>query len=496
MRWFCQTAFRALHPVPASGIMAFPAFPSMGARLAGNGHRRRVTKDQDHTICCGNGGKTGHLARLQTLEAWAGVRPLAERLQQEGFRVYLVGGALRDLLLGKVPGDMDLLTDAGPEEIRPLFHGRRVRVVGKQFPVCLVDGVEMASCRSGKRGAFPDEDLGMRDLTLNSMALDPFTGDLVDSFGGEADLRNRVIRFTRNPEARIMEDPLRLVRACRFAAALDGKIDPLSLAAIEAHTHLLARETAPERIQAELFKAMAMAAPSRFFGLLHDTGLLEQILPCLDRCHGLDGGPHHGETVFEHCMLVGDALPARRPLLRLAGFIHDAGKYDAAVLKDGGLTFAGHETHHRAIARDLTALRFSREDSGYILSLVRSHMRPLNQDSTPKAVRRLLAMLDGLSLEYRDFLRLRIADKKGNLAKQPYTLSEIRVRLGKILAELDTPFTINSLAITGREICRLMNIPPGPRVGQVKEALFEQVLADPSLNTPECLADLVRKNRP
>ena len=205
--------------------------------------------------------------------------------------------------------------------------------------------------------------------------------------------------------------------------------------------------------------------------------------------------PITGETVFEHCMLVGDALPAGRPRLRLAGFLHDAGKFDAAAIKDGKLTFAGHETHDAAVARDLERLRFSRQDTAYILSLVRAHMRPLTDESTPKAVRRLLAMLGDLNLDFRDFLRLRIADKRGNLAKRPYTLSEIRVRLEKLLAEhtAETAFSVNDLAVTGREICNLLNITPGPRVGRIKQHLFAKVLADPSLNTPERLADLVRK---
>jgi tRNA nucleotidyltransferase (CCA-adding enzyme) len=436
---------------------------------------------------------------------WPRVRSMMVRLASAGYNAYLVGGAVRDLMLGMPPGDADILTDADPDEVCALFRDQRVRRVGQRFSICLVDGVEVASCRYPKASdrmaadpGFPAADLSMRDLTVNSMALDPFSGQVVDPFGGKQDLCDRVIRFTRNPAARILEDPLRLVRACRFAARDGWEMDPASAEAIADHSGLLAQGAAPERVQAELLKAMSLNHPSRFFTLLHDTGLLTAILPCLDRCHGLDGGPHHGESVFEHCLLVGDALPPGQPLLRLAGYIHDAGKYEAAVVKEGRLTFAGHETHDQAISGDLEALRFSRQDTAYILSLVRVHMRPLNPDSTPKAVRRLLAMLDGLGLGYRDFLRLRIADRKANLAKTPYTLSEIRVRLEKILAQRnpETPTTLNALAITGREICNLLKMPPGPGVGRIKQHLFDQVLADPSLNTPDRLAELVRKSQP
>jgi len=441
---------------------------------------------------------------LDQMPSWPRVRFILETLKQGGYPAYLVGGAVRDLMLGQVPVDADVLTSATPDDLSGLFPDQTVRHVGKSFGITLVDGVEVAGCRpvctpNGKSGkGFPEKDLGRRDLTVNSMALDLFSGSLVDPFGGQADLAGRRIRFTQDPLDRIKEDPLRMVRACRFAGQLDGSIEKKSLDAIRCQGHVLADGIAPERIRAELLKAMAMARPSRFFTHLHQTGLLGQILPCLDQCHDLDGGPYHGETVFEHCLLVGDALPAGQPLLRLAGFLHDVGKFDAAIVKDGHLSFAGHETHDTAIARDLDQLRFSRQETGYILSLFRAHMRPLTHDTTPKAVRRLLAMLGDLNLDYRDFLRLRIADKKGNLAKSPYTLSEIRVRLAKILAEHapENAFHINDLALTGREICNLLAIGPGPRVGRIKQHLFEQVLADPSLNTPAHLARLIRNFKP
>ena len=447
-----------------------------------------------------------HRQLLERVPAWAMVRSLLLTLNRAGYRSYLVGGVVRDLMLGETPEDMDILTSAGPNEIRSLFPDRKVRLVGSSFTVTLVDGVEVASCRVCPEGLpgkltdrFPASDLAHRDLTINSMAWDPFTGEVLDPFGGEKDLSHRIIRFTRNPSSRIEEDPLRMVRACRFAAALGGgDIEADSLKAIAVHRKLLLTQAAPERIRAELLKAMSMDCPSRFFTLLHNTGLLPLILPCLDRCWDLDGGPNHGETVFEHCMLVGNALPGKRPLLRLAGFLHDVGKYDAAERKNGELAFHGHETHDAAIARDLAALRFSNRETAFILSLVRAHMRPLNQNATPRAVRRLLAMLDGLGLDYRDFMRLRIADKGGNLAKPPYTLSQLKVRLGKILAELKAgnAFKQTDLAITGREICSLLNLTPGPRVGQIKDYLYEKILREPSLNTPDRLADLVRKFRP
>lgn len=418
---------------------------------------------------------------------------ILNRLWAREFPAYVVGGAVRDGLLGLAPGDVDILTPADTRVVGQLFQDQKTRLVGRTFSITLVNGVEVASCRSGRK--FPVSDLGMRDLTINSMAWDPSTQTLVDPFNGRQDIENRIIRFTLNPQDRIQEDPLRMVRACRFAARYNSRIDPESFAAIQACKSLIADGTAGERIRMELVKAMAMAQPSRFFSLLHDTGLLAFILPCLDRCYDLDGGPFHRETVFEHCLLVGDALPARQPLLRLAGYLHDTGKFDAARIKDGKLTFAGHETREEALVSDLDRLRFSNKEARYLRSLVRAHMRPLNEDSTPKAVRRLLAMLDDLGLSHRDFLRMRIADKKGNLAKSPYTLTDIRVRLGKILEaiSMQTALKINDLEISGRDIQDILDISPGPAIGRVKARLFDLVLETPELNTTARLKEMVRE---
>ncbi|WDP91588.1 MAG: CCA tRNA nucleotidyltransferase [Desulfobacter sp.] len=410
------------------------------------------------------------------------IRLILDRLATAGHRVLLVGGAVRDGLMGLVPGDVDLVTDAPNERVGQLFRDQKTRLVGVSFAVNLVNGVEVASCRTGSD--FPVSDLSARDLTINSMAWDPARRMLLDPFNGRNDLENRIIRFTGDSEERIAADPLRMVRACRFAARFGAEIEPASRAAIRARRQWIADRTAGERLRMEVVKAMALAAPSQFFSLLHETGLLAHIFPSLDRCHGLDGGPFHGESVFEHCLLVGDALPSRQPLLRLAGYLHDTGKFDAARIKDGKLTFAGHEKCREAVERDLMRLRFSNKERAYMLSLIQAHMRPLNADSTPRAVRRLMAMLDDLQISHRDFLRMRIADKKGNLAKSPYTFPDIRIRLHKIrdAVEKQTAFNINDLEISGREIQEILGLEQGPDIGTAKARLFEMVLENPHLN--------------
>nr|WP_319396859.1 CCA tRNA nucleotidyltransferase [uncultured Desulfobacter sp.] len=440
---------------------------------------------------------------LETVRADRPVCDILETLWREGFYAFLAGGAVRDAFLGFAPGDVDILTNARPEDLARLFAGQDPKYVGKAFAVTLINKVEVATCRPADKKAvdaghtFPATDLGRRDLTINSMAWDPQTRTLADPFGGQADIENKTIRFTRNPLDRIEEDPVRMVRACRFAARFGFNIEPDAFDAIRSQAHKITAPGNPERIQGEVVKAMGMDKPSAFFTLLHDTGLLSIILPSLDRCYGLDGGPHHGETVFEHNLLVGDALPASMPTLRLAGFLHDTGKADAVEIKDGRNAFPGHEKFTQAMMSDLERLRFSRKDMAHIHSLVRGHMRPLKADTSPKAVRRLLAMLDDLNLSYHDFLRMRIADKKSNLnpIKKPYTLGDIRLRLNKILDALNakTPFNVNNLDISGRDIQDLLGLTQGPAIGKVKALLFEQVLDDPSLNTKQTLKDLVRQ---
>lgn len=419
---------------------------------------------------------------------------ILDRFKKNGYQAYIVGGAVRDILLQRTPDDFDILTNATLKEIQALFSDQKLKTIGKTFPVCLVNGIEISSGRAAfDIFDFPESDLAKRDFTINAMACDFIKKKIIDPFNGKKDLKNAIIRFTRNPEKRIHEDPVRMIRACRFMAMIDGSLSLSSFEAVLENKDLL-DAVAKERIYHEIMKSLGLKRPSLFFKALKQTGLLVKIFPSLDRCYDLDGGPHHGETVFEHNLMVGDALSPRFPLLRLAGFLHDAGKFDAAKIEKGKLTFAGHENHTRAMAYDLTTLRFPVKDVTYITSLITTHMRPLTDQTTPKATRRLLAMLDKHGLDYRDFMRMRMADKKGNLAKgkNPYTLSEIRTRLKKIFDELSGQdfFQMNHLEITGNDIIRLTGLAPGPDIGKIKQMLFEKIVDDPELNNYDALKKL------
>ena len=414
-------------------------------------------------------------------------------LQKNGISAFVVGGAVRDMCLGRQPKDVDISANTSINTLKDLFADHQVRIVGNTFPVCLVNDIQVAPSRTTS-DQFPEDDLAMRDFTINAMAYDPLENRFLDPFNGRSDLENRIIRFTGDPFARILEDPVRMIRGCRFAARLAARLSDSAQKAIQAHTGALVDSIPGDRIRNELIKAMALPKPSVFFRCLHVTGLLADILPSLDRCYALDGGPFHGETVFEHCLLVGDALPARQPLLRLAGFLHDVGKADAQGIKDGRITFHSHETRIDALTADLDRLRFSVREKTYILALAQCHMKPLASKTRPKSVRRLLAMLARNHLSFQDFMRLRIADKKGNLAKSPYTLADIRDRVEKVRHEMarQTAFQPDDLKISGQDIMHVKEIPPGPAVGRIKHQLFEKVLEDPGLNTREHLLSMLQ----
>ncbi|MBF0242370.1 MAG: CCA tRNA nucleotidyltransferase [Desulfamplus sp.] len=441
---------------------------------------------------------------------------IVKRLTNQGFKAFFVGGAVRDMFIKTIlnkqthtylanrdshyyePSDFDIVTDAPLEEIKKIFSDKKVKKVGKTFAICMVNRVEVASCRSDLTDSsqtnqdFPKCDLAQRDITINSMAFDPLTNEIIDPFNGKDDLENRVIRFTGDPQKRICEDPLRMVRVCRFVSMIQGEIEPTTASSIIKNRELIIKEVAPERIRIEILKAMSHKKPSLFFRALHRLQLLELIFTSLSRCFDLDGGLHHGETVFEHCLLTGDEISSKNPILRLAGYLHDAGKYDASEIKDGHLTFADHEKMVQAIICDLERLRFSSDEIKFIDAVIKTHMRPLTAESTPKAVRRLLAFLKEHDVQWQTFMQMRIADKSANLAKAPYSREDIRVRVKKICQELQigknkskkslVPLSVKELAISGHDVMKILKIEPSPEVGKVMNYLFESVLDEPSLN--------------
>jgi tRNA nucleotidyltransferase (CCA-adding enzyme) len=413
-------------------------------------------------------------------------------LCEEGWDAYIAGGAARDILAGDVPLDYDVVTEAPYEVVKKLFSDRRVSLVGASFKVCIVDGIEVATYRkdsyfglSAKNCQVLEaenirEDLARRDLTINSLAFCPYTGDIVDDYGGIDDLRNRIIRFTGDPKQRIYEDPCRILRACRFRAKIEGQFDPETFQAMKTYSHMVREYVAPERIRLEILKAMKCRKPSLFFDGLHEIGILDHVFPSLNACYDHEGGDYHGEIIDEHAKIVGNDLSPRNPLLRLAGFLHECGKPPAMNKSETGkVSFVGHEQAGAdLVAVELRKLKFSVREISYIKGLVFHHMRSFETLTTPSAVRKMLKAFREDGVNWKDWIQLRIADRKGNTKKADYHRFQIKDIVLAIHKELKPAFapavlSIKDLAVRGDDVMKALGLKPGPEVGRILKALMD-----------------------
>lgn len=432
---------------------------------------------------------------------------IIERLCGCGYHAYVVGGATRDMLSGRDPEDIDIVTNATVDEIEILFQGHNVMTVGKSFGVVLVDGYEVATFRRDRYAGLHnkacqvtfvetiEEDLSRRDLTINAMAFCDQSGDLIDPYNGREDLKKRIIRFVGNPRKRICEDPNRIVRACRFLARIDGSFYPETFNALKEYGHYVKNHVAPERLRVEIMKAMKIRRASRFFYALHDIGVLQYVFPSMEACYSHAHGPYHLEDVFDHLMICGDAVSIRHSLVKLAGYLHDVGKPLAFEYnpEKGHHTFYGHaETGRRAVREEMGLLRFSNSDIEHVSTLVGLHMRDM-EGITPKAARRMLKSLHEHGIVFKDLLRLRLADRQANLAKRPMAISDIKDIAHAFETESHKgPFSVKDLAITGRDVMGVLGIAPGPRVGKILRCLLDSVLEEGSnFNQRETLLALI-----
>ena len=316
---------------------------------------------------------------------------LITALRGRGHQAYLVGGCVRDRLLGITPKDFDVVTDALPDEVARYFP--QARRVGAQFGVVLVtEGqgiqVEVATFRS--EGAYSDGrrpdsvrfesdpalDARRRDFTINGLLQDPLSGDVLDYVGGKADLGAKLIRAIGNAEQRFEEDHLRMLRAIRFAARLGFSIEDETFSAIQRAASRITR-ISPERIREELIRILTEGAARRGFELLDSCGLLAHVAPEIKICQGVAQPPeYHPEgDVWTHVMLMLEHMRAPVPALALGVLFHDAGKPATFRIADR-IRFDGHAEVGAAIANDwLGRLRFPNDDVEQVTSLVANHMR-------------------------------------------------------------------------------------------------------------------------
>jgi poly(A) polymerase len=355
------------------------------------------------------------------MESEALAHAVVAKLRGAGHQAYLVGGCVRDLLLGVKPKDFDISTDARPDRIMDLFpkSGR----VGALFGVVLVrdvfDQVEVATFRSDHEyedGRHPEvvrfesdprQDVLRRDFTINGLMMDPWSGEVLDFVGGREDLKQGVVRAIGDPDTRFREDYLRLLRAVRFAARLGFEMAGDTLDAVRRNHGLITR-VAAERVRDELVRILTEGGARRGFELLDSTGMLEDVLPEVAAMKGVEQPPeYHPEgDVWKHTLLLLEQLDRPSTTLALGALLHDVGKPATFRVADR-IRFDGHVEEGVRLAHGiLHRLRFSREEMEQVEALIANHMRFKDvqrmKDSTLKRFLRMPGFEEHLELHRLD----------------------------------------------------------------------------------------------
>ncbi|MGI6776979.1 MAG: CCA tRNA nucleotidyltransferase [Acetivibrionales bacterium] len=424
-------------------------------------------------------------------------------LNCRGFEAFVVGGCVRDALLGIGQKDWDITTDAKPGEIKSLFentvdtgikHGTVTVIINnKSFELTTyrVDGRYLDN-RHPDKVRFTsslEEDLSRRDFTINAIAYSPDKG-FVDPFGGIEDIRNRIIRAVGEPDRRFSEDALRMMRAVRFSAEKGFTVDEKTLISIK-HNSSLIKNISRERIRDELDKILLSEHPFKFI-LLRDTNLLQYILPEFELCfHTEQNNPYHIYNVGVHTLHATAAIERKRDL-RWTMLLHDIGKPASKTTDEKGIDhFYGHQKKSVEIAESiLTRLRFDKNSMGRVLRLIKFHDRDI--DTSEKSVRKAVATV-GEDIFYQ-LLKVKEADKRG---QNPEYFDSGMEKLNKIkriynqIKEKGQCLSIQELAVSGDDLIDT-GLKQGRRIGYILNRLMDMVIEDPSLNDKEKLLCIVR----
>ena len=423
------------------------------------------------------------------------VLDLLRRLQEAGHEAYLVGGCVRDELRGMAPQDYDMATSARPEEVEALFP--QTHAVGKSFGVILVvehgHTFEVATFRAesdytdGRRPntvTFSDAqtDASRRDFTVNGLFMDPRSDTVHDWGGWQEDLEKRRLRTIGHPTERFNEDHLRLLRAVRLAAQLDFEIDPATFAAVRDMADHITRVSA-ERIRDELLKLFRPPYAARGLDLLHESGLLAQVLPELLPTVTCEQSPdYHPEgTVYDHIRLMLSKLPAEASVeLPWTALLHDIAKpVTQSECEEGRIHFYGHEKIGADMAQQiLQRLRFPNVEIEAIVQTVRYHMQFKDAPKMRKATLRRMLMRPTFELELEQH-RLDCLGSHGLMDIYDFIREQQTVLQEK-------PLLLEPL-ISGRDLIEL-GIEPGPALGQLLDAVREQQLAETFSTREEALA--------
>ena len=436
------------------------------------------------------------------------VGEITTKLQKANHEVCIVGGAVRDILMGNQVKDWDFATSATPAEILAIFpqafYDNRFGTVKLLEAGQLYEITTYRSEKGYSDSRHPnqvlwsksiEEDLSRRDFTINAMAL-PAEGlpstdyrkYLIDPFGGQNDLKARIVKAVGNPNERFAEDALRMLRAVRIAAQLKFIIDEDTFLAIKNNSSLIA-QISGERIRDELFKMLATEKPADAFWVLRNAQVLQEVLPEIERCFGVEQksvGRHHIYDVGTHCFKSLEFCPSRDPLVRFATLIHDIGKPEVAGRgPKGEITFYNHEVVGAHITRNIAdRLHLTKKERDKFVTLVRWHQFTVDEATTPAAVRRFIRRVGVENVT--DMLDLRVGDRLGGGLKEA-TSWRLRRFMKMINQELHPPFSVTDLEISGHDVMKILGIGPGPNIGKILSQLFEEVVENKKNNNREYL---------
>lgn len=453
------------------------------------------------------------------------IKSILKRLEKAGFEAYVVGGCARDFLRGVNPKDWDVTTSAKPEEIQKLFpksfynnkFGTVAVINGKAKDEALKN-IEITTYRidvgySDRR--HPDkvkftpnlkEDLSRRDFTVNAMAIqipnsktcpELVSGfqipnsNIIDLFGGEKDLRNKIIKAVGDPDKRFNEDALRMMRAIRFAAQLGFEIEKNTFEAIRRNCRLL-KLVSMERIRDEFEKIILSDRPYEGVELLQKSGLLRYVVPELEVGIGMSQKGHHIYTIYEHSVLSLKYCPSKKLEVRLAALFHDIAKPQTKSGAGPDATFYNHDFIGAKFAKKiLSRLKFPGKVIEQVSLLVKNHMFYYNVDEVSKAgVRKLIARVGKENL--KDLMDLRVADRLGSGVPKakPYKLRHLEYLIEKVSKD---PISPKMLKVNGNDIMKILSVPPGPKIGAILKVLLSEVIENSEKNTKKYLEKRMRE---
>lgn len=450
------------------------------------------------------------------------VLEVVETLQKGGFEAYLVGGCVRDLILGSEPKDWDVTTNAIPEQIITSFQhtfyentfGTVGVVIDKEAEQTGSDTTEQHSVEVKKgqvvevtpyreEGTYSDgrrpdsvsfsqdikDDLKRRDFTVNAMAYDPTKDTLVDNFDGLKDIKDKVLRAVGEPAARFQEDGLRVMRAVRFATELGFTINIDTEKALNDSREMLAK-IAKERIRDELNKVFMSDMPMAGIFMLQRYGLIEYVIPELEEGLHTKQNQAHSYNVYEHLLRsLQCAADKKYPLdIRIAALLHDIGKPKSRRFSEEkkDFTFYGHEVIGAQMSNKiLERLKYPKATTEKVYKLVRWHMFFSDtEEISLSAVRRMIVNVGRENIW--DLMNLRICDRvgTGRPKEDPYRLRKYKSMLDQVMMD---PVTVGMLKVDGNTLINVLHVNPGPQIGLILNALLEEVLDNPEKNTEEFL---------